>query len=321
MRGASRAARPLEPSSARISGPWQHRDVYANGIRLHVAELGSGPVVLLLHGFAGFWWSWNRCVEPLAEAGFRVVAADLRGYGDSDKPPRGYDLWTLSGDVAGLIRSLGQHTAHVVGHGWGGVLAWSTAALHPSRVESVGVLGGAHPLALRSAIRRTALRREGANQARASSELLRAQLPLRPEQRLTTNSAAYVETLLLRWGGRHWPAESDFADVAARHRDAMLIQGVAHSALEYYRWAFRSQFRGDGRRFAGAVSDPVRAPVLQLHGSADPCVLPQTARDSTPWAGPRSRFETQRGTAHLPHLRAPRDTVATLRDFLRRTCA
>jgi len=108
-----------DASSVRLPGPWQHRDVSANGIRLHVAETGDAgaPLVVLLHGFPEFWWTWRRQLPALAEAGFRAVAVDLRGYGDSDKPPRGYDLWTLAGDVAGLIRALGEPTARIVGHG------------------------------------------------------------------------------------------------------------------------------------------------------------------------------------------------------------
>ncbi|WP_040924835.1 alpha/beta fold hydrolase, partial [Saccharomonospora iraqiensis] len=110
------SAPPPDPSSVRLAGPWTHRDVSANGIRLHVAELGSGPLVLLLHGFGEFWWVWHRQLRDLADAGYRAVAVDLRGYGDSDKPPRGYDGWTLAGDVAGLVRALGERRAHLVGH-------------------------------------------------------------------------------------------------------------------------------------------------------------------------------------------------------------
>ena len=107
---------PPEPSTVRVAGPWTHHEVSANGIRLHIAELGTGPLVLLLHGFPEFWWSWRHQLVGLAGAGLRAVAVDLRGYGDSDKPPRGYDGWTLAGDVAGLIRALGERSAAVVGH-------------------------------------------------------------------------------------------------------------------------------------------------------------------------------------------------------------
>lgn len=305
-----------DPSTVRIDGPWTHRDVYANGVRLHVAEAGSGPMVLLLHGFAEFWWAWRHQLTELAEAGYRVVAADLRGYGDSDKPPRGYDAWTLTGDVAGLVRALGERHAHLVGHAWGGALAWTTAALHPRVVASVTVLGGAHPLALRSAIARTAPRRLRHNQARAFAHLFRFQVPMVPERRLVRDGALEVERLLHGWSGERWRGSDDFARTVRTLREAMLVPGVAHSALEYYRWAFRAQFRGEGRRFTDAADTRVGVPVLQVHGDADPCVLLDTARDSSPWLGPRSRFTTLPGIGHLPHLESPAETNRTLLTFL-----
>jgi len=95
-------------SSVYLDGPWSHRSVSANGTRFHIAENGDGPLVLLLHGFPEFWWTWRRQLSTLASAGFRAVALDLRGFGGSDKPPRGYDLITAASDAAGLIRSLGE---------------------------------------------------------------------------------------------------------------------------------------------------------------------------------------------------------------------
>ncbi|HEY4701309.1 MAG TPA: alpha/beta fold hydrolase, partial [Streptosporangiaceae bacterium] len=111
-------------SPIHIDGPWTHRSVSANGTRFHIAEAGDGPLVLMLHGFPEFWWTWRQQLVTLPAAGFRAVAADLRGYGGSDKPPRGYDLVTAASDVAGLIRALGEANAIVVGHGWGGLVAW-----------------------------------------------------------------------------------------------------------------------------------------------------------------------------------------------------
>jgi len=302
--------RPPDPSTVRIDGPWTHRDVSANGIRLHIAEAGTGPTVLLLHGFAEFWWTWRHQLRALADAGFHAVAADLRGYGDSDKPPRGYDAWTLAGDVAGLVRALGERRAHLAGHAWGGMLAWTAAALHPRLVESVSVLGGAHPLALRAAIGRRA------GQARAAGHLFGFQIPMRPERRLVADEAAAVEELMRAWSGPAWPRTDDFADTARVFRQAMLVPGVAHSALEYYRWAFRAQFRGEGRRFTSAVRNRVAAPVLQLHGDADSCVLPETARASSAWHGPHSRFETLAGVGHFPQLEDPERTSKALVTFL-----
>src|SRR5689334_9680103 len=137
-------------SDVLVPGPWTHRDVSANGTRFHVAEAGEGPLVLLLHGFPQFWWAWRSQLTEMADAGFRVVAPDLRGYGASDKPPRGYDLPTAAADVAALVRALGERDAVVVGHDWGALVAWTMAALHPRTVRRLVVLSMAHPRRLRA---------------------------------------------------------------------------------------------------------------------------------------------------------------------------
>src|SRR3954465_11366875 len=126
-----------ETSVVLVDGPWSHRDVRSGGYRFHVAEMGSGPPGLLLHGFPEFWWCWRYQLQGLSDAGLRAVAPDLRGYGGSDKPPRGYDLPTLAGGVAGLVSALGERHAVLVGHGWGGLIAWTTAVLHPEVVHGL----------------------------------------------------------------------------------------------------------------------------------------------------------------------------------------
>lgn len=307
VRGAHAAP---DPSTVRIPGPWAHRDVSANGISLHIAEAGRGPLVLLLHGFPEFWWAWHRQLTTLSAAGYRAVAVDLRGYGDSDKPPRGYDGWTLSGDVAGLIRALGETKAHLVGHAWGGMIAWTVAALHPRLVASVSAVSAPHPLALRAAVRTSAFRRSG-NQAAAIAQVFGAQVPIAPERRLVADDAASVEQLLGRWGAPQWTATDDFADVARHDRAAMLVSGVAHSALEYFRWAMRSQLRGDGRRFAAELDRRLTMPALQVHGAADPYLLESTALASRPWLTPKVTHRSLADVGHFPHHEAP-DTVGEL---------
>jgi pimeloyl-ACP methyl ester carboxylesterase len=284
--------------------------VSANGIRLHIAEAGSGPLVLLLHGFPEFWWAWRRQLTALSDAGYRAVAVDLRGYGDSDKPPRGYDGWTLAGDVAGLIKALGQTKAHLVGHAWGGMIAWTVAALHPRLVRSVSALSAPHPLALRRATRRSVFRRVD-SQGRAIAQVLRAQLPIMPERDLVADDAAAVEKLLRRWGGPRWTVSADFAEVASADRAAMRVPGVAHSSLEYFRWALRSQLRGDGRHFAEELDRRLAMPSLQLHGSVDPYLLESTAQASRDWLAPRPVYHSLAGVGHFPHHEAP-DTVNDL---------
>jgi pimeloyl-ACP methyl ester carboxylesterase len=295
-----------------IPGPWTSRGISANGTRLHVVGCGEGPLVVLLHGFPQFWWSWRHQLPALAAAGHRAVAVDLRGYGGSDKPPRGYDLWTLAGDAAGLVRALGEDRAHLVGHGWGGLIGWTVAALHPRRVASLTAVAAPHPLAVRRAV----LRDPRGQGAATASYALGFQLPRLPERSLRADGGARVERLLRSWAGAEWAATDDFTAAAARYREAIAVPGVAHCALEYHRWAFRSQFRGDGRRFAAAVARPVEVPVLQVHGADDPCVLPRTAAASAPWAGPAHRLEVLAGVGHFPHEERPEQVTASLVEFL-----
>jgi pimeloyl-ACP methyl ester carboxylesterase len=304
-----------DPSAVRLPGPWTHRNVSANGIRLHVAECdGGGPLVVLLHGFPEFWWTWRHQIEPLAERGYRVVALDLRGYGDSDKPPRGYDLWTLAGDVAGLVRALGEPRAHLVGHDWGGLIAWTVTALHPRLVRTLTAIGAPHPLAVRSAVLR-----DPRGQGRASaSYALGFQLPRWPERSLRSDGGARVERIMRAWAGPEWAATADFTEAVSRYRTAIQVQGTVHCAMEYYRWAVRSQLRAEGRRFAAAVQRTPTVPVLQVHGALDPCLLVGTAAAAKRWAGPEQRLHVMSAVAHFPHEESPAATTDLLARALSR---
>ncbi|WP_344021148.1 alpha/beta hydrolase [Streptomyces luteireticuli] len=129
-----------------------HRSVEVNGVRLHLAEQGEGPLVLLLHGFPESWYSWRHQFGPLAAAGYRVVAPDQRGYARSEQPGHAdaYTLLHLAGDVTELIAALGGRQAVVVGHDWGAPVAWTTAMLRPDLVR--GVVGLSVPPTLPPAV-------------------------------------------------------------------------------------------------------------------------------------------------------------------------
>lgn len=284
-----------DPSVVLVEGPWSHREVGANGQKFHIVEAGSGPLVLLLHGFPQFWWCWRDQLTGLASAGFRAAAVDLRGYGASDKPPRGYDAPTLADDVAGLVRALGEQQATVVGHDWGGFLAWTVGALHPEVVHRLVVISLPHPLALRRALLRPG------PQQRASRYLLRFQTPWKPERDLVADDAAAVGHLLRAWGGPGFPD----AESMARYREQAQIAGVVHSALEYFRWALRSSLRPDGAAFARRMRTPIQAPTLQLQGTADPCTLAATSRGNGRYvSGPYALVELP-GVWHFPHEERP----------------
>ncbi|MDH2426721.1 alpha/beta hydrolase [Sphaerisporangium sp. TRM90804] len=285
------SARPDE-SLTRISGPWTHRSVHAGNGMFHVVEAGDGPLVLLLHGFPQFWWTWRRQLRSLPAAGYRVVAPDLRGYGASDKPPRGYDLPTLAGDMAGLIRALGETCAVVVGHDWGGLVGWTMGALDPKTVRRLVTVSAPHPLRMRQA-----MLTEPMGQLRASGHLLGYQLPLVPERRLTADGAARVGALLDAWSGPGWPDE----EVSRTYRDAFRIPTVAHCALEYHRWFVRSQMRPDGLRYRRLMRTEIEMPTLQMHGALDTCTLPRTAQGSSRYVAAPYRWRLIEGAGHYPH--------------------
>jgi pimeloyl-ACP methyl ester carboxylesterase len=291
-----------EPVAA-IGGPWTHRSVTANGTRFHVASSGEGPLVLFLHGFPEFWWTWRNQLPALAAGGYRAVAPDLRGYGGSDKPPRGYDLITAAADTAGLIRALGEANAVIVGHDWGGLVAWTLASYFPKSVRRLAIVSSAHPLQMRASLlsspfgSRPPLRLRG----RGNGYPLAFQVPMFPERQLVRDDAALVTSLLSSWSAPGWPDE----ETARIYQRAMGIQLVAHCSLEYHRWFVRSTFRPDGYRYARQMRSAAAAPTLHLHGAVDPCVPPRTARGAGRYVDAPYRWKVLEGTGHFPHEERP----------------
>lgn len=281
-------------------GPWEHRVVAANGARFHVVEAGTGPAVLLIHGFPLFWWTWRHQLVTLSSAGYRAIAMDLRGYGGSDHTPRGYDAVTLAADITGVIRSLGEEQAWIVGHGWGGLGAWTVAALQPSATPGIVPVCMPHPRAMRAnALRGSQWRRLGL--------LAAIQLPFWPERAFTRQDGARIQAVL-----RAWSADDSWVDQAApAYRSAFLRWPTAHTAVEGYRWALRSRVRTDGRRYLNAMSAPIAADVLQVRGTADPVVLPGSYRGGQAMvSGSFQEWELPLG--HFPHEEAPAQFSAGL---------
>src|SRR4029077_3353058 len=117
----------------------RHRTVSTNGINMHIAEAGAGPLVVMCHGFPESWYSWRHQLAALAEAGFHAVAPDMRGYGQTDSPEAidQFTLFHLVGDVVGLLNALGAEQAVIAGHDWGAPVAWHAALLRPDRFRAV----------------------------------------------------------------------------------------------------------------------------------------------------------------------------------------
>jgi pimeloyl-ACP methyl ester carboxylesterase len=248
---------------------FDHRYVRVNDIRVHYVTAGEGPPVLLLHGFPEFWRGWRRQIPALAER-FTVVAPDLRGYNETDRPLRGYETDTLVSDVAGLIAALGYERAALVGHDWGGALAWLTAMRYPQRVERLAVLNCPHPARFAQALRTS------------PSQLLRSwymgffQLPLLPEAFLSANNYAAIDQIFR--GAERRPGTFSDEDLAA-YKSALSRPGALTAALNYY----RSGWQAIGRIVAGDVP-PIEAPAMLIWGDDDLALGPELAEGNERYA-------------------------------------
>lgn len=297
----------LDAASVLIDGPWHHRLVSANGARFHVAELGDGPMVLLMHGFPQFWYTWRHQMAAIADAGWRAVAMDLRGYGASDKPPRGYDTYTATADAAKVIRSLGEDDAIVIGQGLGGFVAWSMPTLQPDVTRAIGALSMPHPRVMRRA---SFFDKE---QRQASGYLVEMQRPFGPEREMTKDHA-YVENILRSWASPYgeYPTPEDLT----RYGEAMSLPFVAHSAAEHYRWFGRSQIRQDGPLFNRRIRGPVTVPVLHLQGTEDGCVLADRTTGSERYVTGRYSHQLVDGAGHFLTEEAPDRVSGAIVDWL-----
>jgi pimeloyl-ACP methyl ester carboxylesterase len=282
-------------------GDWAHRRVAVDGIGLHYVEAGAGRPVVLLHGFPEFWYSWRHQLPALADAGFRALAIDLRGYNESDKPA-GVDAYRpdrLTEDVAELIRRAAGGRAFVVGHDWGGVVAWRLAARHPDLVDKLAVLNATHPAAYRRE------RRRNFRQWLRSWYVLFFQLPWLPERVLRAGDYALLARALRRQPVR--PGAFSAEDVA-RYKEAWARPGALTAALNYYRAAFRH--RAEMER----APQVVRVPVLVVWGERDPYLGVELTEGLGRWA-PDLRVERIADASHWVQNDAPEKVNRLLADF------
>jgi epoxide hydrolase 4 len=281
---------------------WTHREGRVNGVTLHWVEHGEGPLVVLLHGFPEFWYAWRHQLPALAAAGFRAVAPDLRGYGLSEKP-RGvsaYRIETLVADVAALVRQLGEGPAHIVGHDWGGVLAWYLPLFHPEVCASVAILNAPHPVAYRRALKTSP------DQRRRSRYVFFFQLPFLPERAMRRGNFAILEGMLRRDPARHGAfGEEDIL----LYKEALGRPGALTSAINYYRAAFRYPPRTKGRRW------PTGLPALLVWGEKDRYLGPTLADGVLEWV-PGIRVERLPAVSHWVQNDAPDDVNRLLSEFV-----
>jgi epoxide hydrolase 4 len=238
-----------------------HHRVTVNGIELHYVEAGTGPLVVLVHGFPEFWYSWRNQIPALANAGLRVVAPDLRGYNESSKPARveDYRLAAAATDIAALIEHLGAPCV-LVGHDWGASISWLVAMMRPDLLTKLAVINIPHPGALLREIRRSS------KQKMKLAYQLYFQLPLIPELLMPV-----LMPFVLRRMGRF--TREDITEFRRSWRDFAVRRGMAN----YYR-AIR-KFRGELRRYTSRVE----LPTLLIWGEREPVVTREATENLDEW--------------------------------------
>ncbi|KJH72843.1 alpha/beta fold hydrolase [Aliterella atlantica] len=209
-----------------LTGSWQHEYIDTNGIKLHYVTQGSGELMLMLHGFPEFWYSWRHQIPEFAQ-NYKVVALDLRGYNDSDKPKErsAYVMDQFIKDIEGVIRGLGYDRAIIVGHDWGGAIAWNFAYSRPQMVERLIVINLPHPAKMAEGLR-------SPQQLLRSSYMFFFQLPEIPEALIQAGDYE----LLGRTLQQATVNKNVFtpADLEA-YKDAASKRGALTAMLNYYR--------------------------------------------------------------------------------------
>jgi epoxide hydrolase 4 len=266
---------------------------------LHYVEAGEGPLIVLLHGFPEFWFGWRRQIAPLAAAGFRVVAPDTRGYNLSSKPEgfEEYGVDALADDIAGLIGELGSGPALLVGHDWGGTIAWTTAMNHPDVVDRLAILNAAHPRRLSEGL-------HNPNQLRKSWYFFFFALPALPEDVVEARDWHFFRHFLHDADPPFTPEEID------RYVEAWSQPGAAAGMINYY----RSSVRTPPKR-AEAALRPIKAPTLVIWGQDDRYLGEELAEPEHDDVPNLDRVERLPGASHWVHHDEHERVTRLLTDF------
>jgi len=292
---------------------WNHDSATVNGVDLHYVEEGdpSDPLVLFLHGFPEFWYAWRHQLPALAEGGYHAVAPDMRGYNESEKPTdvEDYRIEELVGDVAGLVEHFGAEEAVVVGHDWGGVVAWETAIRRPDVVGKLCVMNAPHMGAYFREVR------NNLGQLRKSWYTFFFQLPVFPERMFSSDDYAGVAAPL-----RQDPLDPEDAfseEDVERYKDAAAKRGALTATINYYRAP--GSFGDPLTLLKGLVplfkrDTTVDVPTLVCWGERD-AYLSSGLADLDPWVGDL-RVTRYPDASHWIQAEVPEQVNARLVEFL-----
>jgi len=281
--GASGMAR--QSASALLGSEVREGYAEVGDVRLHYVEAGEGPLIVLLHGFPEFWYGWRLQIAPLAAAGFRVVAPDMRGYNLSSRPEgvHAYDTDHLTADIRGLIQERGAQSALLVGHDWGGSVAWATAMKYPEVVDRLAILNAAHPRKLSQGLHHP-------GQLRKSWYFFFFDLPELPEVVVQANRWHFFRHFLHAANPPYTPEEMD------RYIEAWSQPGAAAGMINYYRSSVRQSPKD-----AEAALRPISAPTLVIWGQRDSYLGPELAEPEHDDVPNLDRVERLDDASHWVH--------------------
>ncbi len=236
-----------------LEGSWQHAYITTNGVKLHYVTQGEGDLMLMLHGFPEFWYSWRHQIPEFAKD-YKVVALDLRGYNDSDKPAdkSAYVMDEFILDVEGVIKGLGYDKCILVGHDWGGAIAWNFAYAHPEMVERLIILNLPHPAKFAEGIRNP-------QQLLRSSYMFFFQIPWLPEFLIQSSDYQPIETAIKGMAVNKSAFSKE--DLEA-YKDAAAKRGAMTATLNYYRNIFQ-------QRMTSQDWSVLSVPTLMIWGEKD----------------------------------------------------
>lgn len=271
----------------------KHRIVATSGAQLHIVEAGSGPLVVLLHGFPESWYSWRNQIAPLAAAGYHVIAPDLRGYNESSRP-RHIDAYRIPVVVQDIVELIEQHggSCILVGHDWGGIAAWFLAMTRPALVRKLVIMNAPHPVPFSRELRRSA-----SQKARAAYQLVFA-------TPVIGDLAARVMLFCMRFAGRF--TREELAVMRAMWRKP----GAVHAMVNYYRAMNRH------RPELRPLVRPIDIKTMLIWGEKDPVFIRETSENFSDYV-PNLRTERIADAGHFVQTDAAERVTALLLDFLR----
>lgn len=300
---ADRVEAVTQQALSQLGVPAESRYISVNGLQLHTVIAGppDGKLVVLLHGFPENWYTWRKQIKPLVEAGYRVVVPDQRGYNLSDKPLgiHPYRTDALAADIRELVRTFEREQAIIVGHDWGGMVAWRLAMEYPDLVEKLIILNAAHPHAFRRELR------ENPAQQRKSWYMFAFQLPWLPETLIGQSPMSSVN-LFFR---RNAVNQDAFSSYDLHAMATMLSQpGALTAMLNWYRAAFQ---RSDSR-----PSTPVTAPTLIVWGEDDAALGKSLTYGLEAWV-PNLKIHYIPNCGHWVQNEAPDEVNTQVLEFIK----